>query len=415
MAVKCHIPHILQSTEVSYPVRASHHAKYSPQVSAFNEIQRDRHFIYITAHADEHKKQLQSYYKLTEEDLEEITKDWSTDLLIPADPAEISDIDSPETAPDTPRPSKIKKTEEVHDLDSASVKTASISAEQGGDGREIDGTEVEQKKGEVTPPRDEEDPSKKRKVSPPKPSSRKKSRASMTKMQTTLTSDDFDFIVAALNDASLEIAEKQEAQQEEIYNQIKVELQGVQQALQSSRAVSTAPLPLETPELGDEPAQLHRITDTVEAHLRRAQEETTQATQALAQVQGDLVEQRSTAERENLALQAKWDEEKSQLQQSKEQLLAEQLKVKEMVHRALLSVTVIEVKTEEQVPQQVAQLEEVIQQLQQRIADLELRTVPETPQDIRDQREATAHSAVDRLKSLALECKQLSNRNSPNI
>jgi hypothetical protein len=33
-----------------------------------------------------------------EEDLEEITKDWFVDLLIPADPAEISDIDSPENA-----------------------------------------------------------------------------------------------------------------------------------------------------------------------------------------------------------------------------------------------------------------------------------------------------------------------------
>jgi hypothetical protein len=32
-----------------------------------------------------------------EEDLEEITKDWSTYLLIPIDPAKISDIDSPET------------------------------------------------------------------------------------------------------------------------------------------------------------------------------------------------------------------------------------------------------------------------------------------------------------------------------
>jgi hypothetical protein len=42
----------------------------------------DCHFIYITVRADEHKKQLQSYYKLTEEDLEEITKDWSADLLI---------------------------------------------------------------------------------------------------------------------------------------------------------------------------------------------------------------------------------------------------------------------------------------------------------------------------------------------
>jgi hypothetical protein len=108
----------------------------------------DRHFIYITARVDGHKKQLQSYYKLTEEDLEEITKEWSVDLLIPADPVEISDIDSPETAQDTPGPSKTKKTEEVQDLDSTSVKTASISPEQGGDGEEIDGTEAEQKKGE---------------------------------------------------------------------------------------------------------------------------------------------------------------------------------------------------------------------------------------------------------------------------
>jgi hypothetical protein len=30
-------------------------------------------------------------------------------------------------------------------------------------------------------------------------------------------------------------------------------------------------------ELGDEPAQIHRLADTFEAHLRRAQEETTKA------------------------------------------------------------------------------------------------------------------------------------------
>jgi hypothetical protein len=46
----------------------------------------------------------------------------------------------------------------------------------------------------------------------------------MTKMQTVLTSDDFDFLVASLNDALLEIAEKQEAKQEEMYDRIETEL-----------------------------------------------------------------------------------------------------------------------------------------------------------------------------------------------
>jgi hypothetical protein len=57
----------------------------------------------------------------------------------------------------------------------------------------------------------------------------------------------------------------------------------------------------------------------------------------------------------------------------------------------------------------VAQLEEVIQQLQQHREDLELHVVLETPQDVRDQREAIARNAIERLKSLALECKKLSN------
>jgi hypothetical protein len=70
----------------------------------------DRHFIYITTRADEHKQQLQSYYMLAEEDLEDITNDWPVDLLILADPMEISNIDSLETAQDTPGPSKIEMT-----------------------------------------------------------------------------------------------------------------------------------------------------------------------------------------------------------------------------------------------------------------------------------------------------------------
>jgi hypothetical protein len=141
---------------------------------------------------------------MTEEDLEEITKDWSEDLLIPADPMEISNIDSPEATQDTPEPSKTKKTEEVQEKNSTSVKIVSISLKQGGDGKELDDKEVEQKQG------DEVDPLKKRKGLPLKPSSRKKLKATTTKMQTVLTSDDFDFLIAALQDASLEIEEKQE-------------------------------------------------------------------------------------------------------------------------------------------------------------------------------------------------------------
>jgi hypothetical protein len=38
--------------------------------------------------------------------------------------------------------------------------------------------------------------------------------------------------------------------------------------------------------------------------------------------------------------------------------------------------------------------------------------VPENPQYVRDQREATSHNAVDRLKDISLECKQLSNRSA---
>jgi hypothetical protein len=86
----------------------------------------DRHFIYIPSRTDENKEELQSYYKLIEEELEEITKEWSAELLIPVDPTKMSDtklIDISEATHkehDTPRPSKRKKTETVQNLSSAS-------------------------------------------------------------------------------------------------------------------------------------------------------------------------------------------------------------------------------------------------------------------------------------------------------
>jgi hypothetical protein len=68
-------------------------------------------------------------------------------------------------------------------------------------------------------------------------------------------------------------------------------------------------------------------------------------------VQGVLVEKRSAAEQEKLVLKAKFYEQKSQLQQEKEQFIMEQLEVKEAVNRALLSVTVLEIKAEDRATQ----------------------------------------------------------------
>jgi hypothetical protein len=51
----------------------------------------DRHFIYITARGDESNEELQSYYKLNEEDMEEITKEWPTKFLVRVEDVELSD------------------------------------------------------------------------------------------------------------------------------------------------------------------------------------------------------------------------------------------------------------------------------------------------------------------------------------
>jgi hypothetical protein len=65
----------------------------------------------------------------------------------------------------------------------------------------------------------------------------------------------------------------------------------------------------------------------------------------------------------------------------------------------------LEQKEEEPVEHQLAQLTKTIQQLQQRIIDLELRTVPNTLQDVQDQQESIARSVVERINNLSMECK----------
>jgi hypothetical protein len=93
----------------------------------------------MTACADENKELIQSYYKLIEEDLEEITKDWFAKLLIPVDPTKIFDpelLGSSEATHeehDTLGASRRKKTEEVQNLSNILEETASESPGQGGD------------------------------------------------------------------------------------------------------------------------------------------------------------------------------------------------------------------------------------------------------------------------------------------
>jgi hypothetical protein len=50
-------------------------------------------------------------------------------------------------------------------------------------------------------------------------------------------------------------------------------------------------------------------------------------------------------------------------------------------------VTGLEQMEEDPMENQVVKLEEAIQQLQQRVVELELQIVPNTPQEVRDQRE----------------------------
>jgi hypothetical protein len=66
--------------------------------------------------------------------LEQITKEWSAELLVPVDPAEISDVESPKDILDTPGPSKTKMDDEVQDIHSTSTKTTLISPAKGDDG-----------------------------------------------------------------------------------------------------------------------------------------------------------------------------------------------------------------------------------------------------------------------------------------
>ena len=106
-----------------------------------------------------------------------------------------------------------------------------------------------------------------------------------------------------------------------MYDRIEVELQGVQRALQSNCTVSTTPMPEGTTEAGDESVQLCRIVDIVEVHLRKEEEVTTQATQALKKAQEEIIEKLRAAQQEKEAIHEKFDRDRARIQKEKEHLL----------------------------------------------------------------------------------------------
>jgi hypothetical protein len=100
-------------------------------------------------------------------------------------------------------------------------------------------------------------------------------------MQTVLLMDDIDFIISTISDTLEDILQCNEDKQETMYEIIEADMKGVQQALHSRHAMSTAPPSSEGTELGDEPAQLRQILDATEALLHHIQEEKEKATEAL--------------------------------------------------------------------------------------------------------------------------------------
>jgi chromosome segregation ATPase len=164
-----------------------------------------------------------------------------------------------------------------------------------------------------------------------------------------------------------------------MYDRIEVELKGVQQALYSSCTVSTASLSSEGIEVGDEPTQLRRLADATEAHLHQVQEEKEQATKALKQAKEEALEKCRVVQQEKDDLRAKFEEDREQIQREKDQLLMEQIGVREAVTRALRSMSGLAQMEEETTESQVGKLVEAIQQLQARVAELELQAVSSTP------------------------------------
>jgi hypothetical protein len=87
------------------------------------------------------------------------------------------------------------------------------------------------------------------------------------------------------------------------------------------------------------------------------------------------LEQLWVAQQEKDDIRAKFEEDREKIQKEKDQLLVEQMGVREAVTRELRSMSGLAQIEEETTKSQVGKLVEAIQQLQARVAELELQAV----------------------------------------
>jgi hypothetical protein len=109
-----------------------------------------------------------------------------------------------------------------------------------------------------------------------------------------------------------------------------------------------------------------------------------QATQALNKAQEEIIEHRQAAQQEKDTLQAKFEEDRAKIKKEKDKLLMKQIGIEEVVNKAFHSMIGLEQKEEEPIERQVMNLVEVIKKIQQRFIELELQTIPSTPQEVCD-------------------------------
>jgi hypothetical protein len=115
----------------------------------------------------------------------------------------------------------------------------------------------------------------------------------------------------------------------------------------------------------------------------------------------EALEKLHVVQQEKDDIRVKFEEEKEKMQKEKDQLLAKQTDVREEVTRALHSVLGLAQEEPESTEMEVGKLAEAIQQLQARVMELEIQIVPNTPQEVHNQREEVVRNAVGRIRELA--------------